>query len=150
MVIHPESVIHSMVELVDCSVMAQLGLCDMKLPIQLALTYPERWGNSFPKLDMTAGRQLNFQSVDQELFPAVGIAYAAGRGGGSLPAAINGANEVAVAAFLAGKIGFTRIIGIVSQVFGYYQKESFSNNPDLPEILAVDQWSRQKARELVN
>ncbi len=149
-VIHPESIIHSMVELTDGSVMAQLGLCDMKLPIQLALTYPERRGTTFPKLDVIQQMQLRFQPVDDRLFPAVELAYQAGKIGGSLPAAINAANEMAVAAFLQGRIKFTRIIGIVSEVFGYHQKESFSKTPDLQEILAVDAWARERARELLS
>lgn len=149
-VIHPESVIHSMVELVDGSVIAQLGLCDMRLPIQLALTYPERWKQPFPKLDMTKRHSLSFQPVDYQLFPAVELAYAAGRTGGSLPAAINAANEEAVRAFLEGRIKFTRIIGIVSEVFGYHQKESFSKIPDLDEILHVDSWARKRAQHLIN
>ena len=148
-VIHPESIVHSMVELADGSVIAQLGLCDMKLPIQLALTYPERRGSTFPKLDVTMGMQLHFQPVNHRLFPAVELAYQAGMIGGSLPAAINAANEVAVAAFLQGRIKFTRIIGIVSEIFGYHQKESFSKTPDLHEILAVDAWARERARVLL-
>lgn len=148
-VIHPESIVHSMVELSDGSVIAQLGLCDMKLPIQLALTYPERWSSSFPRLDMTAGGVLRFEPVNPRLFPAVELAYEAGRSGGSLPAAVNAANEQAVAAFLEGRIKFTRIIGIVSEIFGYYQREAFSATPDLQEILDVDRWARQLAQQLI-
>lgn len=148
-VIHPESIVHSMVELVDGAVIAQLGMCDMKLPIQLALTYPRRDKMIFPKLNMAAAHDLHFREVDNELFPAVELAYAAGRCGGTAPAAINGANEEAVAAFLNGKIKFTEIIDIVTAIFGYHQQENFTNNPDLSEILAVDGWARQRAAELV-
>ncbi|TCL69415.1 1-deoxy-D-xylulose 5-phosphate reductoisomerase [Hydrogenispora ethanolica] len=148
-VIHPESVIHSMVELNDGSTIAQLGRCDMRLPIQLALTYPERLSNSFPKLDLSAGVQLNFYPVDPQLFPAVGLAYEAGRKGGSLPAAFNAANEAAVEAFQRGLLNFTGIVRIVSEVMGYHQKESFSPSPDLNEILAVDAWARRTAGDLI-
>lgn len=148
-VIHPESVIHSMVELVDGSTIAQLGPCDMRLPIQLAMTYPERLPNPFPKLDLLTGAQLNFYPVNSDLFPAVGLAYTAGRAGGSLPAALNAANEAAVGAFQQGRLNFTGIARIVSEVMGYHQKEAFSQNPDLDEILAVDEWARRMAGDLI-
>jgi 1-deoxy-D-xylulose-5-phosphate reductoisomerase len=147
-VIHPESVIHSLVELVDGSQIAQLGLCDMRLPIQYALTYPERWSNSFPKLDLTSGVQLSFYPMDTQLFPAIELAYAAGRGGGSLPAVLNAANEVAVRFFLEGKIRFSGIPRIVSEVMGYHQNKGFSVRPDLDELAAVDQWAREIATQL--
>lgn len=149
-VIHPESIVHSLIELADGSHLAQLGLCDMRLPIQLALTYPERRANGFPKLDLTQGAVLHFQPVDPGLFPAVSLAYQAGRCGGSLPAAFNAANEVAVAAFLEGKIKFTGITGIVSEVMGYHQNEGFGANPDLEEIMRVDDWARGRARVLIS
>lgn len=147
-VIHPESIIHSMVELVDGSIIAQMGLCDMKLPIQLALTYPERLANHFPRLDITTGANLSFHPVKPDLFPAVELAYQAGKIGGSLPAALNAANEEAVGAFLKGIIKFNRITGIVSEVMGDHQKEGFSKTPDLDEILAVDTWARSLVNKL--
>lgn len=148
-VIHPESIVHSMVELVDGSIIAQMGLCDMKLPIQLALTYPERLVNHFPKLNLLSGAVLHFQPVNPKLYPAVELAYQAGRIGGSLPAALNAANEEAVGAFLKGKIKFNRIISIVSDVIGHHQKESFSPSPDLKEILEVDKWARETANKYI-
>jgi 1-deoxy-D-xylulose-5-phosphate reductoisomerase len=148
-VIHPESVIHSMVELVDGSTIAQLGPCDMRLPIQLALTYPERFDNSFPKLDLLSGKQLNFYPVDRRLFPAVELAYQAGRAGGVMPVVLNAANEQAVQAFLTGKIEFTGIIRIVSELMGYYQKEGYSSHPDIEEIFAVDRQVREQADQLI-
>jgi 1-deoxy-D-xylulose-5-phosphate reductoisomerase len=148
-VIHPESTVHSLVELVDGSFLAQLGLCDMRLPIQLALTYPERLAHSFPKFNFEERLSLHFEPVNRELFPAIDLAYQAGRTGGSLPVALNAANEVAVAAFLEHKIGFTRIVRIVSTVMGYHQKEAFDANPDLEEIFAVDSWARQAAQRLI-
>lgn len=148
-VIHPESIIHSMVELVDGSTIAQLGLCDMRLPIQYALSYPERLPNRFPRLDLTQGATLSFHPVDPMLFPAVNLAYQAGRTGGSLPAALNAANETAVQAFLDGQIKFTMITRIVSEVIGNHAKEGFAENPDLEEIFAVDRWARETAARLI-
>jgi 1-deoxy-D-xylulose-5-phosphate reductoisomerase len=148
-VIHPESVVHSMVELADGSILAQMGLCDMRLPIQLALTYPERLDYSFPKLTFSERMTLNFEPVNPELFPAVELAYAAGKNGGSLPAALNAANEEAVGAFLSNKINFTGIVRIVSAVMGYHQKEAFASVPGLDEIMAVDRWARLTARRLI-
>jgi 1-deoxy-D-xylulose-5-phosphate reductoisomerase len=148
-VIHPESIIHSMVELIDGSTIAQLGLCDMRLPIQLALVYPERWPNDFPKLDLTQGARLNFWPVNRELFPAIELAYEAGQTGGSLPAVFNAANEEAVRAFLNGVIKFVDIVSIVSKVMGYHQREGFAVNPGLDEILAVDGWARVQANQLM-
>ncbi len=148
-VIHPESIIHSLVEFQDGSHLAQLGLCDMRLPIQYALTYPEHCSNDFPKLDLTKGAQLNFYPVNHQLFPAVNLAYQAGRTGGSLPAAMNAANEIAVAAFLAEQIKFTEITRIVERVMGEHQKEGFKAVPNLDELTAVDQWAREQASKLV-
>ncbi|HEX3045619.1 MAG TPA: 1-deoxy-D-xylulose-5-phosphate reductoisomerase, partial [Bacillota bacterium] len=147
--IHPESIIHSLVELVDGSQIAQLGLPDMRLPIQLALTYPERLSNSFPRLDLTKGANLTFGAVNPELFPAVGLAYEAGRRGGSLPAVLNAANEVAVGAFLKGKIRFIEIVPVVAKVMERHQGEGFKENPDLEEIFATDAWARRVAREIM-
>lgn len=148
-VIHPESIVHSLVEFKDGSFLAQLGRCDMRLPIQLALSYPERWTNSFPKFNFDHRQTLNFEPVNRELFPAIELAYAAGRTGGSLPVVLNAANEAAVDAFLARKISFTRIVRIVSEVMDLHQQESFSRQPDLEEIMAVDQWARLAARRLI-
>jgi 1-deoxy-D-xylulose-5-phosphate reductoisomerase len=148
-VIHPESTIHSLVELVDGSFLAQLGLCDMRLPIQLALTYPERLKHSFPKFNFQKRLALNFEPVNPQLFPAIELAYAAGRTGGSLPVALNAANEVAVGAFLGNKISFNQIVRIVSTVMGYHQQEGFAARPDLEEIFAVDHWARSAAQHLI-
>lgn len=149
-VIHPESIIHSMVELVDGSIIAQLGLCDMKLPIQVALVYPERLASHFPKLDMTRVARLNFEPVNYRLFPAVELAYEAGRAGGTMPAVLNAANEEAVYAFLNRRIKFTGIVSIVSEVMGYHQKENWAANPGLDDLLAADEWAREMANQLLN
>ena len=148
-VIHPESIIHSLVELEDGSHLAQMGLCDMRLPIQYALTYPEHLPNTFPKLNLLEGAQLNFAPVDYKLFPAVKLAYEVGRYGSSLPAAMNAANEEAVKFFLMGKIRFVDIISIVSEVVTDYHKESFAKDPDLEEILAVDSWARKRSVQII-
>ncbi len=148
-VIHPESIIHSMIELIDGSTIAQLGLCDMRLPIQIALAYPQRLPGRFPKLDITTGAQLHFYPVDPVLFPAVALAYEAGKAGGTMPVVLNAANEVAVEAFLTGKIKFTAIIRIVSELMGYYQKEGFSVHPGIDEILAVDRQVRERVHQLI-
>ncbi len=148
-VIHPESVVHSMIELIDGSTIAQLGLCDMRLPIQIALAYPQRLPGRFPKLDITTGAQLHFYPVDSLLFPAVALAYEAGKAGGTMPVVLNAANEVAVEAFLAGKIKFTSIIRIVSELMGYYQKEGFSIHPSIEEIFSVDRQVRERVRQLI-
>lgn len=148
-VIHPESIVHSLVELVDGSHLAQMGLCDMRVPIQYALTYPEHLPNSYPKLDLLQGAVLNFQPVNFKLFPAVELAYQAGRHGCGMPAALNAANEEAVNAFLTGRIKFSDITGIVSEVVEEYQRESFGTTPGLEEILAVDEWARVKAAEII-
>ncbi|MGE5583006.1 MAG: 1-deoxy-D-xylulose-5-phosphate reductoisomerase [Bacillota bacterium] len=149
-VIHPESIIHSMVELVDGSIIAQLGLCDMKLPIQVALVYPERLASHFPKLDMTRVARLSFEPVNYRLFPAVELAYEAGRAGGTMPAVLNAANEEAVYAFLNRRIKFTGIVSIVSEVMGYHQKENWAANPGLDDLLAADEWAREMANQLLN
>ncbi len=112
-VVHPESVIHSIVEFVDGSSKAQVGPPDMKVPIQVALTYPDRWPAPHPRLDWTTAGPLTFEAADRARFPCLGLAFEALRTGGSAPAALNGANEVAVARFLAGDIRFTDIPRLV-------------------------------------
>lgn len=148
-VLQPESIVHSMIELRDGAIIGQMGLCDMRLPIQLALTYPERLASSFPKLDPTQGLELHFEPVNTKLFPAIPLAYQVGKAGGSLPAAFNAANEAAVAAFRQGRLKFTGIVRIVSEVIGHHQKENFAADPDLDEILAVDEWARKTAEKLI-
>lgn len=148
-VIHPESIIHSLIEMADGSHLAQMGLCDMKLPIQYALTYPEHLSNSFPKLDLLKGANLHFYPVNYKLFPAVELAYQAGRYGGGMPAAINAANEEVVKGFMLGRIRFVDLIRIVSDVAEEYLKESFKKDPGLDEILAVDSWARVRSNKLI-
>src|SRR5260370_6381969 len=120
--IHPHSIVHSMVEYVDGSIMAQLSTTDMKFPIQYALLYPERVPAPFARLDLAKIRTLDFLPVDGHRFPAVGLAYAACREGGSMPAVLNGANEIAVERFLAGELPFTRIVDIVSRLLDLHAR----------------------------
>src|SRR5262245_23344268 len=111
--VHPQSIVHSMVEFADGSIIAQLGTTDMRQPIQYALTYPERLGSSVPRLDWQTFSRLEFMQPDREKFPCIGLAYNAARTGGSAPAVLNAADEVAVDAFLQGKICFTEIPEII-------------------------------------
>lgn len=144
--VHPQSVVHSMVEYGDGSVLAHLGKADMRIPIQYALTWPQRQGNPFPKLDFTQLAGLEFFAPDYEKFPALALAYDVGRTGKSAPAILNGANEVAVAAFLQDKIGFMDIPALVAQVVGCHNPieiESFAH------LMELDQWARQQAWQYV-
>jgi 1-deoxy-D-xylulose-5-phosphate reductoisomerase len=146
-VVHPQSIVHSMVEFVDGSLLAQLGHSDMRLPIQYAVTWPERVANSLPPLDLAALRKLEFEAPRREDFPALDLAVKAGTLGGTCPAVLNAANEVAVEAFLAGRIGFTGIWHIVAQVM---DQIPHTPHPDLSAILAADAEARQLARALVD
>ena len=147
-VIHPQSVIHSLVEFEDTSVMAQLGVPDMRLPIQYALSYPERLPNpSLKRLDLTEVATLTFEKVDEERFPCFRIALDAGKAGGTVPAAMNAANEIAVFAFLQKKIGFMDIPRTVSKVVAAHRAVA---SPSLEEILAADGWARKEAEKHVS
>lgn len=144
--IHPQSVIHSMVAYRDGSVLAQLGRPDMRLPIQYALSYPTRWKNPFERLDLR-GKTLTFHEPDLENFPALAMAYQAGRRGGTLPAVMNAANEVAVSAFLQKKVSYLGIQNIVEKVCSKHQ---VLDNLDLGSILDADTWARRQAEELIS
>lgn len=144
-VVHPQSIIHSMVQFKDGSVLAQMGLPDMKLPIQYALTYPDRLPGNVSQLDLFKISQLTFEPPDTGRFPLLGLAYSAGRRGGTLPAVMNAANEVAVDYFLAGKIGFTSIYRVVE---GVVSQHRVMENPDLHDILESDLAARETAVKL--
>ncbi|QTL98420.1 1-deoxy-D-xylulose-5-phosphate reductoisomerase [Iocasia frigidifontis] len=141
-VIHPESIVHSMVEFIDSSIMAELGVADMRIPIQNILTYPERVSSLGKNLDLFTVGALNFEEPDFEKFPALGLAYTAGKEGGSLPVILNAANEVAVMGFLANKIRFTDITYIVEKVMDSYERK---DNPLLEEIYMIDKEAREMA-----
>ena len=144
--IHPQSVVHSMVEYRDGSVLAQLGRPDMRLPIQYALSYPTRWKNSFERLDLR-GKTLTFHEPDLEVFPALSMAYQVGRRGGTLPAVMNAANEIAVMAFLQKNITYPGIQDIVEKVCS---EHDVLDNMDLESILDADNWARRRAAELLS
>ena len=145
--VHPQSVVHSMVEFVDGTVLAQLGVTDMRLPIQYALSHPERWEAAIPGMDFTRGLCLEFEVPDHERFPCLGLGYQALRGGGTLPAVLNAANEEAVAAFLDERIPFTAIPESIAAVMGGHRAQPVRA---LPDVLAADAWARGEAREILH
>ena len=128
MVIHPQSIVHSLVELADGSVIAQLGVTDMRLPIQYACSYPDRWDGALPSLDLSAGRAAGILTPDSRAFPLsrAGVSGAAGREG-RLPVVLNAANEVAVEAFLDGKLGFTAIPVVIERTMNAHAVEERLN-----------------------
>jgi 1-deoxy-D-xylulose-5-phosphate reductoisomerase len=146
-VIHPQSIVHSMVEYVDGSIIAQLSTTDMKFPIQYALLYPERVAAPFSRLDLAKIRTLDFFPVDARRFPAVELAYRACREGGSMPAVLNAANEIAVERFLAGELPFTAIVDIVRRVLDRHSAD-VSAISSVEDALHWDAWARNEARGL--
>jgi 1-deoxy-D-xylulose-5-phosphate reductoisomerase len=148
-IFHPQSVIHSMVEYVDGSVLAQLGAPDMRIPIAHCLAWPERMKTPMPRLNLAEIGRLDFEEPDPVRFPALRLARAALEAGGATPAVLNAANEIAVSAFLAGRIGFTRIAAIVEDVLDRYSPASPQSIADvlLIDSAARDQASRQIERE---
>ena len=148
-VIHPQSIIHSMVELADSSVLAQLGWPDMKLPILYCMSWPSRLETPWRRLDLTEVGQLSFRAPDPAKYPCMDLAYAAGRAGGTMPAVLNAANEEAVAQFLEEKIHFLDIPKMIEGACEQH-KGDLAANPCLDDVLAVDQWARQAVREQVN
>ncbi|HDP98307.1 MAG TPA: 1-deoxy-D-xylulose-5-phosphate reductoisomerase, partial [bacterium] len=138
-VIHPQSIIHSMVEFIDGSVKAQLGLPDMKLPIQYAITYPERKYLQSERLNFSSLKKLTFDRPDFSKFPALRLAYQSIQTGGTAPAVLNAANEVAVNAFLSDKIKFIEIVKYVELTL---KKHSLVFHPNLEDILEADLWAR--------
>jgi 1-deoxy-D-xylulose-5-phosphate reductoisomerase len=145
--VHPQSIIHSLVEYIDGSVIAQLGIPDMRVPISYALAYPERLPLSLPPLDLFQVGQLNFEPPDLERFPCLGLAFQALEAGGDMPAVLNAANEVAVAAFLQGVISFPDIALIISRVMTDHTVQPLSS---LEQVLAVDRDARQKANIIIS
>ena len=143
--IHPQSIVHSMVEYVDGSIIAQLSTTDMKFPIQYALFYPDRLAAPFARLDLARMRTLDFLPVDPQRFPAVELAYAASRAGGSMPAVLNAANEIAVERFLAGELPFTGIVDMVRRVL---DRHAGNVHPiaSVEDALHWDTWARNEAR----
>jgi 1-deoxy-D-xylulose-5-phosphate reductoisomerase len=144
--IHPQSVVHSMVEFVDGTVLAQLGVTDMRLPIQYALSYPERWEAAIPGMDFEKALSLEFEPPDHGRFPCLGLAYRALEGGGSLPAVLNAVNEEAVGAFLGGHARFTAIAESIEEVMGQHKVRPLRA---LEDVLHADAWARGLAREVL-
>jgi 1-deoxy-D-xylulose-5-phosphate reductoisomerase len=140
-VIHPQSIIHSLIELQDTSVLAQLGWADMRLPLLYALSYPDRIPTAWERLDLVKAGSLTFRAPDHQKYPCMRLAYAAGRAGGCLPAVLNAANEQAVALFLEEKIRFLDIPQLIEQTCDRYP--SSGQTPSLEDIIAADQWARQ-------
>jgi 1-deoxy-D-xylulose-5-phosphate reductoisomerase len=144
--IHPQSIIHSMVEFIDGSLKAQLSCPDMRLPIQYALSYPQRWLNpELPRLDWNNISSLDFEPVEYDRFPCLRLAMEAGQSGGTYPAVLCAADEVAVELFLSQRIGFTDIARIVQETLERHRNIS---QPSLDEILAADKWAREYATRL--
>ena len=146
-VIHPQSIVHSMVEFADGSMLAQLSHSDMCFPIQYAVTWPERVPNTLPPLDFAKLSKLEFAVPRYADFPALNLARKAGEIGGTLPAVLNAANEIGAAAFLDRKIGFPRIWEVVEEVMNRHENVA---HPDLDEILRADRWARAEATKIVN
>jgi 1-deoxy-D-xylulose-5-phosphate reductoisomerase len=146
LVIHPQAIIHSMCEFRDGSIIAQLGVTDMKLPIQYALTYPERQQTPFKKLDLLNVKNLRFNRPNTAKYPCLELAMASARLGGTATVALNAANEIAVKAFLRGKICFTKIPKIVEKVLMLHK---YIESPTLDSIFQSDAWAREAAERLV-
>ena len=142
-VIHPQSIVHSMVEFVDGSILAQLGVTNMQLPIQYALSYPERWDAPIPSLDLVRAGSFEFAAPDAAAFPCLRLAYRALEAERSLPVVLNAANEVAVARFLDGRIGFTSIADVIERTMSAHRPAEVVS---LRAIRAVDQWAREYAQ----
>jgi 1-deoxy-D-xylulose-5-phosphate reductoisomerase len=143
--VHPQSVVHSMVELIDGSIIAQLGVADMRLPIQYAFSYPERWAGPVPALDLARAGRLDFDVPDTDAFPCLRLAYRALELAHSLPVVLNAANEVAVALFLDGRIGFTSIAQVIERTMDAHQPAEV---PTLAAVRAVDRWARACSHEI--
>lgn len=140
-VIHPQSIIHSLIELQDTSVLAQLGWPDMRLPLLYALSYPERLATNWEPLNLVKAGDLTFREPDHHKYPCMNLAYAAGRAGGSMPAVLNAANEQAVALFIDEKIHFLDIPKLIEKVCDRHQSDN-RPDPNLEDILEADRWAR--------
>jgi 1-deoxy-D-xylulose-5-phosphate reductoisomerase len=145
-VIHPQSIIHSLIELQDTSVLAQLGWADMRLPLLYALSWPDRLPTDWSPLDLVKAGDLTFRAPDRVKYPCMDLAYAAGRTGGTMPAVLNAANEQAVALFLAEKISFLDIPRAIERVCDRHRSEWVAQ-PSLEDILAWDRWARTAVLE---
>ena len=144
--IHPQSIVHSMVEFIDGAFLAQMGIPDMKIPIAYALTYPERIINDLPSLNFVKTGNLEFYNPNIKKFPCLGLAYAAGICGGTVPVVLNAADEVVVAAFMENNIRFIDLSKIIEKVLVLHNS---INNPSLDDILQVDLWARRETKKII-
>jgi 1-deoxy-D-xylulose-5-phosphate reductoisomerase len=145
-VVHPQSIIHSLVQFEDGSIKAQLGLPDMRIPIQFALSYPSRFKSDFPRFDFANYPNLTFEQPDTETFRNLKLAFEALEQGGNAPCILNAANEVAVAAFLRDEIGFLEMSDLIEETL---QKINFVSHPDLADYIESDKMSRIITRQLI-
>jgi len=144
-VVHPQSIVHSLVELTDGSIIAQLGVTDMRLPIQYAFSYPDRWPAPLPRLDLTRGGRLDFEAPDTDRFPCLRLAFRALSGDAGLPIVLNAANEIAVAEFLQRRLGFTTIPELIREAMDAYERDGHAAISGLDDVRAVDRWAREFA-----
>jgi 1-deoxy-D-xylulose-5-phosphate reductoisomerase len=144
-VVHPQSVVHSMVELIDGSIIAQLGVTDMRLPIQYAFSFPERWTAPLPSLDLVHAGPLEFEQPDTEQFPCLALAFRALEGDPGLPIVLNAANEIAVARFLAGELSFPGIADLIRRAMDHYERERPRPVHSLDDVRDIDGWGRDFA-----
>jgi 1-deoxy-D-xylulose-5-phosphate reductoisomerase len=140
--VHPQSVVHSLVELIDGSLIAQLGVTDMRLPIQYAFSYPDRWDAFLPSLDLAHAGRLEFENPDTARFPCLALAFRALEGDGGLPIVLNAANEVAVGAFLDETIPFSAIGSLIGRAMDQYEKDGFRPVGSLADVREIDGWAR--------
>ena len=145
-IVHPQSIIHSMIEFVDTSIIAQLGIPDMRVPIAYALTFPDRIECKLPSLDLVAIKQLTFEEPDYEKFPCIKLAQEALKTGHSMPAVLNAANEVAVQAFLDEEIAFKDITDTIRITMNNHK---FNTIESLEDILSADRWAREEVKKLI-
>jgi len=140
--VHPQSIVHSMVEFIDGSVIAQLGVTDMRLPIQYAFSYPERWTAPLPSLDLAEAGRLEFERPDIGRFPCLALAFRALDGAEGLSIVLNAANEIAVSAFLEERLGFTAIAEVIRHTMDAYEREGASHVTGLSDVRQIDSWAR--------
>jgi 1-deoxy-D-xylulose-5-phosphate reductoisomerase len=145
--IHPEAIIHSMVEFIDGSILAQMGTCDMRIPIQYALMHPSRAISQVQGISFSKSKALHFYQPDFKKFPCLEMAYEAAKRGRTYPCVLNAANEVAVGEFLMQRIRFTDIPKLIEKVLGFHRAVK---EPELEDILHADKWARQKTKELLS
>lgn len=144
--IHPEALIHSMVEFTDGVILAQLSITDMRIPIQYALTYPERLANKLPNIDFCAVKKLSFQEPDFKRFPCLGLAYRVAQDKGTMPAVLNAANEVSVSEFLKNGLDFVSIPRVIERLLNRHRNKIA---PDLDDVLEADSWARREAYQAI-